>query len=94
MLAVLSADLYDLCLRAGSLLIGVVKIIITMIIVIIDNIDIAGCLLIGVVNIIGCVIWMLSGAALVLAPKVRIRKSPCLSLLQRLKKEKVLCAKG
>ena len=72
-----SADLYDLCLRAGSLLIGVVNININININIINiNINFrAGSLVIGVVNIIGCVIWMLSGAALVLAPKVKIRKS-------------------
>ena len=73
-----------MCLRSVSLLIGVVNIIINIIVImitltilinIIDNIDIAGSLLIGVVNIIGCVIWMLSGAALVLAPKVKRRKS-------------------
>ena len=52
----------------------VIMISLTILINIIDNIDIAGSLLIGVVNIIGCVIWMLSGAALVLAPKVKIRK--------------------
>ena len=59
---------------AGSLFIGMVNFIDINI-----NINInllrTGTLLIGVVNIIGCVIWMLSGAALVLAPKVKIRKS-------------------